>query len=182
LVTSSEDLFWIYNQFIDIICDPYINLFVITHSKKEFKKSQNQTTIKNLPKLFSKWIWMEYLSMYNNYLLYKSEKSEKNETGIIYCDTNHGQAKYIREIVKSFSLKFDKSSKLSGAGIVEDVIFLDSKSSYFIQLSDILATTIKKIVTGKLDGDKFEIKPEAVKKIKDKINKPNDLKYKKAPS
>jgi hypothetical protein len=176
LVASPKDSLWIYKQCVELICDDSVNLFVTRQSKKEFEKRQKQTTIKNIKKLFDQWIWTEYLQMYDNYLLYKSKQHGKPQTGLIYSD-NSGQQKYIRKIVKSFSTRFDNQSELPGAGIVEDVIFRDSKSSYFIQLSDILAFSINKIAIGKRKNDEFEIEPEIKKKLIEKINEPQNLTY-----
>ena len=123
--------------------------------------------------------------MYNNYLLYESKHGNKQQTALIYSDVNSSQEKYIRKVVKTFSTRFDKQSELSGAGIVEDVVFRNSKSSYFIQLADILAFSINRMTMGKGKKDRFEIRPEIIEKLKEKINEPQNLKYAhkvKAPS
>lgn len=65
--------------------------------------------------------------------------------------------------------RFDLQSEFPGAGIVEDVVFRDSHSSYFIQLADILAFTVSRLVSGRRDNDVFGIKPEIASKLKAKI-------------
>lgn len=178
LVTSPKDLAWIYEQCLDIICDASTTLFVTRQSKRKFEKRQEQkASKKNLIRIFNKRIWTEYLSMYDNYLLHKSEYSSQQQTALIYSDVNSSQEKYIRKVVRTFSARFDKQSELSGAGIVEDVIFRNSKSSYFIQMADILAFSVNRMTMGSGKKDRFEIRPEMMGKLEKKINEPQDLKY-----
>lgn len=60
------------------------------------------------------------------------------------------------------------------AGIsFEDVVFRDSKASYFIQMADILAFSINRIITGRGKQDDFAINPLVIKKLKSKIEQKN---------
>ncbi|MFH0774888.1 MAG: DUF3800 domain-containing protein [bacterium] len=131
----SNDLKWIYNQTIDLICDNLsLSLFVVVRSKEEFKR--RQTYDRNPIKIFTQEIWTEYLSMYEEYLIEKSVATKNPHTGLIYFDLN--QEKYVRKIVRQFARKFNQQSTYPSAGIIEDVIFRDSKVSYFIQIADIV--------------------------------------------
>lgn len=181
LVTSPNDSLWIYRQYLELICDPLVNVFIIQQSKQMFKQRYNeQQKPRNIIKLFNEWIWMEYLSMYEGYLLFQSNRYNHPLTGMIYCDTSHSQQKYIRKVVRRFSSRINEQSPISGAGIVEDVIFRDSKISKFIQLSDILAFSISRILTGRGKNDEFEISPNLREKLLSKVNEPHHLVYKKA--
>lgn len=152
-ITSPSDVQWVYEQFISIICDPIPSLFAISLSKEQFRKGQNQSSHKQLIKLFSQKVWNDYLAMYNEYLLEKSRHTGKMETGIVYSDINHSQGKYIRRIVKQYSESFNPETEFSAAGIIEDVVFRDSATSKFIQLSDILVYSVRKMITGQQSGD-----------------------------
>jgi Protein of unknown function (DUF3800) len=163
------DLEWIYNQIIDLICAPLIECFAIVKSKKEFKKSQFQPKTKNLIRLLDERIWREYLTAYETYLLEKTGKTQRPQTALIYFDFNPSQEKHVRQIVREFSRKFDRQARFPSAGIVEDVIFRDSKASYFIQLADILAFSISRIVTGKGEHDVFSITSINQERLKAKI-------------
>ncbi|MCP4369394.1 MAG: DUF3800 domain-containing protein [Deltaproteobacteria bacterium] len=173
LVTSPQDVLWIYEQFIEVICDPKSTLFVISFSKQKFRKGQNQANPKQLIKLFNLQIWTDYLAMYDQHLLEKSHKIGRPETGLIYSDVNPGQEKYIRRIVKHFSTRFDKGAEWSGAGIIEDVVFRNSETSKFIQLADILACSVSKMLHGRKRTDVITIPMRISEKLQDKIYKPS---------
>lgn len=159
---SPHDLKWIYNQSIDLICDKLnLALFVVVKSKKEFRNRQIQS--RNLIKLFNQEAWTEYLLMYEEYLTKKSIATKHPQTGLVYFDSN--QEKYVRKIVRQFSRKFDQQSEYPPSGIIEDVIFRDSEASYFIQLADIIAFSINRIVSGRGIHDVFTIEPELKLKI-----------------
>jgi hypothetical protein len=163
------DLEWIYTQIVDLICTPLIECFAIVKSKKEFKKSQFQPKVKNLIRLLDEKIWREYLTFYETYLLEKTSKTQSPQTALIYFDFNPGQEKHVRQMVREFSRKFDHQARSPSAGIVEDIIFRDSKTSYFIQLADILAFSINRIVTGKSERDVFEINSINLERLTEKI-------------
>lgn len=171
LVTTSGDIAWIYEQFIELICDPMTNLFVISLSKSQFKQNQYEMEPKNIMKVFNKRIWVEYLSLYETHLLRKAERRGMPETGMIYSDVNSSQEKYIREVVRDFTIR-EPHSALVGTGIVEDPVFRDSKRSPFIQLADILAFTVNRLFTGKRASDVIGISPQIRAKLRDKIQKP----------
>lgn len=163
------DLEWIYNEITDLICTPLIECFAIVKSKKEFKKSQFQPKAKKLTRFLDERIWREYLTMYEAYLLEKTIKTQCPQTALIYFDFNPGQEKHVRQMVREFSRKFDHQTRFPSAGIVEDVVFRDSKASYFIQLADILAFSISRIVTGKGEHDVFTINSINQERLKAKI-------------
>jgi hypothetical protein len=92
----------------------------------------------------------EYLTAYETYLLEKTSKTQCPQTALIYFDFNPSQEKHVRQIVREYSRKFDRQTRFPSAGIVEGVIFRDSTASYFIQLADMLAFSINRIVTEKV--------------------------------
>ena len=110
--------------------------------------------------------------MYDQHLLERSHKIGRPETGIIYSDVNSSQEKYIRRIVKHFSTRFDEGAKWSGAGIIEDVVFRNSETSKFIQLADILACSVGKMLHGRKRTDVITIPARISEKLRHKILKP----------
>lgn len=167
---TSEEQEQIYNQAIDLISDEFHSkFFVIAKSKESFKGKFIQD--KNLGKVFNQEIWTEYLAMFEEYLIKKSETTKQPQTGLIYFDSN--QEKFVRKMTRQFSKKFDQQALFPGTGIVEDVIFRDSKASYFIQMADILAFSINRIITGRGKQDDFAINPKVINKLKSRIERKN---------
>lgn len=163
---NPNDLEWIYQQTITLICDELqSNIFVVVKSKEEYRR--RFINGKNITKLFNQEAWTEFLSIYEGHLLEKSGLKKHPETGIIFFDSN--QEKYVRKIVRQFSRKFDQRSQFPPAGIIEDVIFRDSKASYFIQMADVAAFSIYRIVSGGGKKDIFGINPWLRDKLKSKI-------------
>lgn len=109
------------------------------------------------------------MSIYENYLHDKSRATKQPQNGLVYFDRNPSQEKYIKQMVRERSRKFDIQSEYPEGGIVEDVVFRDSHSSYFIQLADILAFTVSRLITGRGNNDVFDIEPEIVSRLKAKI-------------
>lgn len=167
LVAPSE-LENIHTGIVNILCESQVQLFANVKSKNEFRKRYNLLN-KNSVKLFSEEIWRDFLSSYEKHLLDKSSESKHPQNGLIYYDRNPSQEKYIRQMIRERFRRFDLQSEFPGAGIVEDVVFRDSHSSYFIQLADILAFTVSRLVSGRGDNDVFGIKPEIASKLKAKI-------------
>ncbi len=166
LVAPSE-LEEIHKEIVNIICESPINLFASIKSKKEFKERYNPLSNPNAIKVFTQEIWRYFLSSYEEHLLDKSRQNEQPENRLVYVDSsNSKQEGHIRKIVREY---FHKEPKFPGAGIVEYPVFLDSHSSYFIQLSDILAFTISRLVCGKGNKDIFAIDPEIAARLKTKI-------------
>ncbi len=173
-----KDLKWIYNKLINLICDElHSNIFAVFKSKEEFKNKNIQdinVKSKKLIKVFREEIWMEYLSVYEKYLIKKSIRNECSQTALIYCDKTPCKEKYIRNTVNLFSRKFDKQSKYISTGIVEDIIFRDSKMVYFIQLADIIAYSINRILKKESESGIFSIEVEIIEKLKDRIGVNNE--------
>lgn len=161
-----SDLEWIYNQIIELILDPIVKNFVIVKPKKGFDMVSHDGESRNKAKIFLGRIWREYMSIYERYLIDKSIKSKYSQSALIYYDYNSGLEKHIRKIVRDFSRKYDQFSTYNGSGIIEDVVFRDSKTSYLIQLADVLAISTLKVVKGKGEGDCFSIRPAIRERIK----------------
>ncbi len=169
-LVKPTDLADIYKNIIELICDPLTNLFVVIQSKQEFMKQQSYKNPKNIIKLFNERVRFEYLSMYEQYLIKKAHISGYAQTALIYSDITSSQEKYIRRAIREFSIKFSHHSEYSGTGIVEDVVFRDSASSYFIQLADILAFSMNRILMKRGKEDVITIKPEIANQLKKKIH------------
>jgi hypothetical protein len=169
LVSSHKDLAWIYESYVELLCDPMVNLFVMSQSKREFKKKIQEENRKKLTKIFNIWLWTEYLSKYEEYLWEKSRESGYPQTGLAYFDENPSQKKYVNLIFKKFSMRFNQESKFPGYGFIENIIFCDSKISYFIQLADILAYSVNKLKIKNERQGAFRISPSVETKLYDKI-------------
>lgn len=167
-LVNPVDLEDIYTGIVNILCESPIQLFATVKSKNEFRNRYSQLN-KNSVKLFSEEIWREFLSIYENYLHDKSRATKQPQNGLIYFDRNPSQEKYIKQMVRERFRKFDIQSEYPEGGIVEDVVFRDSHSSYFIQLADILAFTVSRLITGRGNNDVFPIKPEIISRLKAKI-------------
>jgi hypothetical protein len=139
---GQEDTFWIYERLVDLLCEPYITLFVAVHSKAEFRNQPFPISEKHLTRIFTEHVWRQYLNEYEAFLLTKVDKTGHLENGIVYYDYNPGQEKYARRVVRDLARKFDQTARFPNAGIVEDVVLRDSKASYFIQLADVLAYSV----------------------------------------
>ena len=178
---TPRDLEWVYDQIMDLICDPRGELFAIVKSKEEFTKRyyQAEVKIKSLVKTFNNEIWGEYLSFYEEHVKRKSIKKGYPHTTLIYVD-HPGYEKHIRQKVREYSRTFPDDAKFPGEGIVEDCIFRDSQTSHFIQLADILAFSINRLVTGKGNRDVITIKRSIIEKLKSKLN--GQIDFKKLPS
>jgi Protein of unknown function (DUF3800) len=167
-VVNPPDLEEIYIDIVNILCESPIQLFATVKSKDEFRTRYSQLN-KNSVKIFNEEIWKEFLSIYENYLVDKSRANKHPQNGIIYFDRNPAQDKHIRKIIRERFRRFDTRSEFPAAGIVEDVVLCDSHSSYFIQLADILAFTVSRLLTGRGNNDVFSIKPEIATKLRAKI-------------
>lgn len=122
---------WIYDRLIDLLCDPAIKLFISIHSKAEFRRLQPALEDKYLVKPFTRHLWKKYLFSYEEYLIQKTKRTSRPANAILYFDSNPGQEKLVRGIVREFAEKTGTEERLAAAGLVEDVIFRDSKTSYF---------------------------------------------------
>ncbi len=169
LVSSRCDIAWIYECFVELLCDSLVNLFVAVKSKKQFKIGIKEENPKRLTKIFNIRLWTDYLSSYEEYLLEKSRVSDRPQTGLVYFDENPSQQKYIKLIFKKFSMRFNQEWKLPGSGIIENIIFRDSKTSFFIQLADILAYSLNRLVSRRAGQGILEITPQIETKLRDKI-------------
>ena len=129
----------IYERLVDLLCEPQLNLFVTVHSKAEFRRDQSSLSEKHLIRAFSERVWRQYLYDYERYLLEKTRLIGHPQNALLYFDSNPSQEKYIRRLTRDFARRFDQQGSFPNAGIVEDIIFRDSKTSYLIQLADILA-------------------------------------------
>jgi len=163
---NPNDLERIYSQAIDLICSELnCNIFLEIRSKEKFKKRYTEN--KKLIKIFNSEIWGAFLSKFENHLITKSVKTGYSQTGIVYFDSN--QHKYLRKLLRQFSRKFDQQSKFPSCGIIEDIVFRDSKNSYFIQFADILAFSFNRIITGKGKQDVFQLNPSIKNRLKEKL-------------
>jgi hypothetical protein len=162
-ITTKENLLNIYIQLIDLICLPSVHLFAVIKNKQDFRKYYGTHTQKKiLMKQFSKDIWNSILLMYDEFLYKKSLDRKTSQTAIVYSDNNPGQERLIRSTIREFARRYDTQSLFPEAGIIEDVVFKDSKSSPLIQLADVLAFSLTKLEVGKSASDVIEV-PSTIK-------------------
>jgi len=165
------DLSWIHDRFIELICDPRVEIFVLIKSKKTFREQTPYLELKNLIKPFNEQVWKEYLLKYEEYLLRESKDLNVPQNAMVYYDFNPAQEKTSRKILREFSRKFDPQALFPSAGIIDDIVFRDSKTSYFLQLADVLAFSVNRIFFGKEKKDVFEVNPGTANKLKQKLGK-----------
>lgn len=141
------------------------------HSKAEFRRNEGAISEKHLVRAFTERVWRQYLFDYERYLLEKAQRTAQPQNAIIYFDSNPGQEKHIRRIVREFARRFDQQGSFPNAGIVEDVVFRDSKTSYLIQLADILAFSMYRISSRRSAEDSImtkDMKDRLVRKIQER--------------
>lgn len=159
---QQEDMLWIYDRFVDLLCDSSVTLLVGGYSKEKFKQQGYSTSeAKHLTRAFTEHVWRRYFYELEDLLAEKTKQTEQPQNAIVYYDSNPGHEKYIRRIVREFSRKDDAT----GVGIVEDIILRDSKTSHLIQLADVLAYSVAQMssrrpvipsVTGKRLTEKIQ--------------------------
>jgi hypothetical protein len=140
-----EDTIWIYDRLVDLLCDPAVSLLVGIYSKSEFEQEKYPLSAKHLVRAFTERVWRDYLGKLEDRLLEISERAGYPENAIVYYDANPGHEKYVRRVVRDYAKKYDEKAHFPSAGIVEDVILRDSKTSYPIQLADVLAYSVFQI-------------------------------------
>jgi hypothetical protein len=113
-LVKPTDLADIYENIIELICDPLTNLFVVVQSKKEFLKHQSYKKPKSIIKIFNERVWFEYLSMYEHYLIEKANRCEYAQTALIYSDVTSSQEKYIRRAIRDTATN---NLRLNGANL-----------------------------------------------------------------
>ncbi|MCI4625972.1 MAG: DUF3800 domain-containing protein [Candidatus Magnetoovum sp. WYHC-5] len=152
----------IYLRIITLLFSNNVKFFVLIKSKEKFLKEKkldthtpNKKIIEKLNIEFLEYCWNTYLDSYEEYLINKSLQTGIQQNGLIYYDKNH--EKYVRRIVRNFSRKTNATNQIPFSGIIEDPIFVNSKSSFMIQLADIIAYTYSKIYKGKSPKDLFHI-------------------------
>lgn len=147
---SRLDRIAIYNGIVDLLCDAAVNLFVVVCEKEKGQWGLNPQDAgsiphKQYPRVFIEWIWKQYLSDYEMYLVKKTERTGQPENAILYFDSNPCQEKYIRRVVRNYTQKYAPEDHFKNTGIVEEIVFRDSKSSYMIQLADVLACSVNQM-------------------------------------
>jgi hypothetical protein len=161
---------WICESLIELICaELKVGLHIWAKSKRKFLQRYTEP-LRNPQKIFRQEIWREYLSRYEQHLFEKSHSRGYPQNAMVFYDKN--QQKHVRSLIREFTRKFDEQSEFPGAGLIEDVIFYDSKMSVFIQLADFLASISLRILKGRGSKDEFEIPVEFIERIKAKIGNP----------
>ncbi|VFM95215.1 MAG: hypothetical protein BECKG1743D_GA0114223_1004111 [Candidatus Kentron sp. G] len=90
--------------------------------------------------MFTEHVWRSYLSDLEDLLVKKAERTGYPWNAIVYFDANPAHEKHVRKTVREFARKY--GTLFPGAGIIEDVILRDSKTSHLIQLADVLAYSV----------------------------------------
>ena len=157
---------WICENLIELICsDLKVACYVLAKSKSAFLE-RHPEPLSNPAKLFRQEIWREYLFHFEQYLLQKSLASKHPQTAMIFYDRN--QERHVKNLVREFARRFDVQRGFPAAGLIEDVVFYDSKMSLLIQLADFLASVSLRILKGRRPKDEFEITLELLEKLKSK--------------
>lgn len=137
-----QDTIWIYDRLVDILCDPAVTLLVGVYSKSEFRQQRHPLSAKHLTRAFTEQIWRDYLGKLEDRLFKITKETGYPENAIVYYDANPGHEKYVRRAVRDLARKYDEKAPFPGAGVIEDVVLRDSKTSYLIQLADVLAYSV----------------------------------------
>jgi len=162
-----SDQEWICKSLIDLIChDLKVELFILVKSKNEFHRRYTMP-MRNPEKIFRQEVWRGYLSHYEKILVEKSRKTDHLQTGMIFYDKN--QEKHVRNLVREFTRRFDPQSEFPAAGLIEDVLFYNSKTSLFIQLADFLASVSLRIARGPSEKDTFKMTEEMINTFRSKM-------------
>ena len=164
---SYDDSLWIYEQLIGLICNPHVELFMVAASKQKFMARQPQAAIDKLIRVFTERVWREFLSAFEQHLVDQSQREGRPQTGLLYVDGKDN--KYVRRLVREYAKKFDERAPYRGAGLIEDVVFRDSRNSYFVQLADTLAFSMGRIVTGHEYVSEIVISPAVADKLRAKV-------------
>lgn len=164
-----RDLSQVYEHLIHLICDPKAQLFVSIIKKADFRSQFQEKDPTRLKKLLLESSWRSYLINYEKHIIDKSVLAGRPQTGIVYWDLDPGVEKIVRKMVRERARKLDRQALYPSAGIVDDLVCRDSHMSSFIQLADILASSIIRIVKGQSQNDAFKIDPEIAAKLKDKV-------------
>jgi hypothetical protein len=163
------DLERIYERILDLLCDAKIELFASAFRKTDFLSKFQSPDLQHLVKPFNEHSWREFLRTYNQYLVGLAETSDQSQNGIVYFDHDPGQEKTVRKIVREFARALDRQSSHPGGGIIEDPILRDSKESFIIQIADILAYSVCRLVSGPNNHDVIRISGESGRKLKQKL-------------
>ncbi len=165
-IMEPDDLFFLYSQLIELICSSHTTIFAVAEFKKEFKQRQGENSNpKKIIKQFDEAIWNSFLLMYDNFLYKKSTQKARPQNAVLYSDNKPGQEKYIRAATRKFSRKFDTTKPYPETGIVEDIVFRDSTSSPFLQLADITAFSINRLIINRQPNDIFSISKDIQHKL-----------------
>lgn len=163
------DLEHVYERILDLLCDAKVELFASAFRKADFLKKFQSPDFKRLVKPFIGHSWREFLRTYNQYLIDLAETSGQPQNGIIHFDRDPGQEKIVRQLVREFARVINQESSHPGAGIIEDPVFRDSKESFIIQMADILAYSVYRLVCGPSNYDVIGISEESGVRLKQRL-------------
>jgi hypothetical protein len=163
------DLERIYERLLDLLCDTKVELFAGVFSKTDFLSKFQSPDLQRLVKPFNEHSWREFLRAYDQYLVDLAESSDQPQNGIVYFDRDPGQEKTVRKVVREFARAISKDSSHPSAGIIEDPILRDSKESFIIQMADILAYSVYRLVSGPNNYDVIKIGEESSVRLKQRL-------------
>ena len=137
LQLKPDDVQWVYDNLVTLIFDSKISRIIIAQSKAAFIAHHPAKESKTLTKDLRLLTWETFLATFEQFLLDKSLESGEQVTGLVYFDGPPD--KHVSQIVNRYARKYNQEQPFAGAGIVESPIFVDSKASRLIQLTDVLA-------------------------------------------
>lgn len=159
---------WIYEQVMDTLLESQLNLFATLKRKEILRKQFVSEPKDKLVKLLNESVWRSLLTLYEEHLIEKSLASGQPQNGLVYCDISPAK-KQVRSLVRAFARRLNEQNEHPTAGIIEDAVMVDSRTSYFIQSADFLAFSVRRIEMGLEQEGDLKIKPELARRLKDKV-------------
>lgn len=158
----------IYEQVMHLLTDTPVKLFAVLHDKSEFRLQQETLSEDKLPGRLVEFSCRALLTSFEKHLVDSSDETEFPVNGLVFYDRNQRE-KLVKLTVREFARKYDEERKYPGAGIVEDVRVMDSTTSYFLQLADFLAFSIRRIESGIAQMGAVKISEEVAAQLKNRV-------------
>jgi len=154
---------YIYDNLIDLVFDAKVQRYIIVLPKSKFREKKPYIEEKALQKQCSEQIWQTMISQFENSIVKQSQEIDNVGNGLIYID---GQPdKQINRLVRQRARSFEPNNSYANIGLIENPIYVDSKSSTFIQLADILAHSVSRIHR-KIDQSSININKQLISELK----------------
>jgi hypothetical protein len=171
LQLKPDDVQWVYDNLVTLIFDSNVSRIIVAQSKAAFIAHRPAKETKALTKDLRLRTWETFLVTFEQFLLDKSLANGRRVTGLVYFDGPRD--KHVAEIVNRYARKYNQEQPFAGAGIVESPIFVDSKASRLIQLTDVLAYSTNYIYRTDNSIESFvRIHKKVVERILEEVKHP----------